>query len=103
MFIVPSGGYRSLGLGGRAGLKQGGYGNQGAYGTHSNPRSILFHCFFLDVVSLVREINNSLLKMLNVMIHFPCDFRCQSGPRNGAGGWAHKRTGTGIGPGRKTW
>ncbi|XP_070703481.1 uncharacterized protein [Pempheris klunzingeri] len=26
------GGYRALGLGGRAGLKQGGYGNQGAYG-----------------------------------------------------------------------
>lgn len=60
---MPSGGYRSLGLGGRAGLMQGGYGNQGAYGTHSNPHSILFHSFLLDVVSLVHEINNSLLKM----------------------------------------
>ncbi|XP_030592083.1 fibroin heavy chain [Archocentrus centrarchus] len=29
---LGAGGYRSLGLGGRAGLKQGGYGNQGAYG-----------------------------------------------------------------------
>ncbi|CAI5676245.1 unnamed protein product [Oreochromis niloticus] len=31
------GGYRSLGLGGRAGLKQGGYGNQGAYGASLGP------------------------------------------------------------------
>lgn len=42
---------------------QGGYGNQGAYGTRSNPHSILFHSFLLDVFSLVHEINNSLLKM----------------------------------------
>ncbi|XP_035798678.2 hornerin isoform X2 [Amphiprion ocellaris] len=31
------GGYRSLGLGGRAGLKQGGYGTQGAYGASLGP------------------------------------------------------------------
>lgn len=31
--IVFTGGYRALGLGGKAGLKQGGYGAQGGYGT----------------------------------------------------------------------
>lgn len=33
-FVVSTGGYRALGLGGRAGLKQGGYGAQlSPYGT----------------------------------------------------------------------
>lgn len=33
LLIVFTGGYRALGLGGRGGLRQGGYGGQGAYGT----------------------------------------------------------------------
>lgn len=36
-FIVFTGGYRALGTGGGAGLKQGGYGGQGAYGTSVQP------------------------------------------------------------------
>ena len=44
--MLFTGGYRSLGLGGRTGLRQGGYGAQGAYGT-SDYKTLTPYCPFI--------------------------------------------------------
>lgn len=46
-FLVSAGGYRSLGLGSRGGLKQGGYGAQGAYGKFTSSASSLIIYYLL--------------------------------------------------------
>lgn len=80
-FSIFPGGYRALGLGGRAG----GYGTPGAFGTSDISAAEPLTCL-------------SMLCLLTPLFGFG---RCRSG--HWVGNWTHKWTGPGFGPGSETW